>query len=352
MTQAVKIDLPRRPKVALVIDTDDWAFANIARMLETHISDKFEFKIIPSAVLECVDHIFMAAADCDLVHFFWREYLRLLESPLSRIHVERFGFPFEEFERRFLNKPVTTSVYDHLYLDQAAREARSSFFHNQVTAYSVASKRLERIYRELPEYPPPSAVLQDGVALDMFKPSGLERFCTLPGRPVVLGWAGNSRWAAEEEDIKGFNSILMPAIDRLKSKGWNIQTRFADRQVELLPHSSMPAYYNSIDVYVCTSKFEGTPNPVLEAMACGVPVVTTDVGVIPEVFGPAQQEFIMSERSVDAVVDALTRLLAQPALFQTLSEENLRSIQSWDWKIKAQQFGVFFERVLNSAYPR
>ncbi|WZB73295.1 glycosyltransferase family 4 protein [Achromobacter xylosoxidans] len=44
----------------------------------------------------------------------------------------------------------------------------------------------------------------------------------------------------------------------------------------------MPAYYNSLDLYVCPSAIEGTPNPVLEAMACGVPVISTDVGIVPK----------------------------------------------------------------------
>ncbi|CAB3830732.1 D-inositol-3-phosphate glycosyltransferase [Achromobacter aegrifaciens] len=336
----------RRPKIALVIDTDDWAFSNIARMLEVHLSGSFDFKIIPSSVLTCVDHIFLAAADCDMVHFFWREYLRLIESPLSKFHVERFGFSFEEFRRRYLNKPITTGVYDHLFLSPEERQLRSSFFHNEVTAYSVASRRLEKIYCELQEYPPPVAVLEDGVSLDMFRPVGLARFHLPMDRPIVIGWAGNSKWAAEQEDVKGFNTILLPALQILKDEGFDILPRFADRQVELVPHASMPAYYNSIDIYACTSQSEGTPNPVLEAMACGIPVVSVDVGVVPEVFGPEQQRFIVRERSVDAFADALRRLLMQPQLFQVLSAENLHSIRPWDWKFKAQEFAAFFDMVL------
>lgn len=337
-----------KPKIALVIDTDDWAFANIARMLEVYISDQFDFKIIPSSVLSCVDHIFLAAADCDLVHFFWREYLRLIESPFSKVHVERFGFSFDEFRRRYLNKPVTTSVYDHLYLSPEERQLRSSFFRTEVTAYSVASKRLDDIYKSLPEYPAPTMVLQDGVSLDLFQPTGRARFNMPIQRPIVIGWAGNSKWAAEQDDVKGFNTILLPAIEQLKGEGFDIQTRFADRQVALVPHARMPAYYNSIDIYVCASKFEGTPNPVLEAMACGVPVVSTDVGVVPEVFGPQQLGFMVKERSVSAFVEALRRLLTERHLFRTLSEENLQSIQLWHWEIKAQQFAVFFAKVLQS----
>ena len=55
---------------------------------------------------------------------------------------------------------------------------------------------------------------------------------------------------------------------------------FADRQIRMIPHDKMAEYYSKIDLYICTSKIEGTPNPVLESMACGVPIISTDVSDI------------------------------------------------------------------------
>jgi hypothetical protein len=93
----------------------------------------------------------------------------------------------------------------------------------------------------------------------------------------------------------------------------------------------MPAFYGAIDVYVCVSEIEGTPNPVLEAMACGIPIVSTDVGIVPQVFGPEQHRFILPARSIDALVRALRTLLADPALRRRLADENLDRIRSWSW---------------------
>lgn len=85
-----------------------------------------------------------------------------------------------------------------------------------------------------------------------------------------VGWAGNSKWAGELEDFKGYHSLLKPAVEQLQSEGLNIELVLADRQLGFIPHDEMVKYYSQIDVYVCPSKIEGTPNPVLESMACGV----------------------------------------------------------------------------------
>ncbi|WZB62594.1 glycosyltransferase [Achromobacter xylosoxidans] len=114
----------------------------------------------------------------------------------------------------------------------------------------------------------------------------------------------------------------------------------------------MPAYYNSLDLYVCPSAIEGTPNPVLEAMACGVPVISTDVGIVPEAFGPLQKAFIVQERTPDAIASAIRRFHEDRSLFSSLSEENIEYIKSWSWELRAEAFARFFEEALHSARAR
>ncbi|CUI35765.1 glycosyltransferase [Achromobacter kerstersii] len=337
-----------RPKVALVIDVEGWAFSNIARQIQRYLGDRFEFKLISSQEMPEPGQIFMAAADCHLVHFFWREYLRLIDHEWARGCIARTGISFAEFERRFVkNKPVTTSVYDHLHLDDGQIVDRLSFFQQRATSYTVASERLADIYQSIPEMPAPACITQDGVDLDLFTPRKLERFTDMGDRPIVIGWAGNSNWAAELPDIKGFNTILMPAIALLREQGVPVETRFADRQTGYVAHVDMPDYYGGIDLYVCPSLIEGTPNPVLEAMACGVPVISTDVGIVPEAFGPQQKAFIVAERSPEAIAAAIRQMHENRSLFAKLSDENLESIRPWDWRIRVEAFARFFESAID-----
>lgn len=340
--------LPGRPKVALVVDTDSWAFWNIAQQLRCHLSDRFEIRVIPTAVLGNVIQSFLAARDCDIVHVFWREYLRQLGYPYCRTYVEYLGGIYDEFLRDVVRGPaLSTAVYDHLWLEPEALAERQFVYRDLADAYYVCSRRLEAIYRALPAYPAPLMVLEDGVDLGRFFAQDLGRLAAAGQRELVIGWSGNSGWSKELGEFKGVETILRPAVEQLRADGMAVRLELADcARSASIPHDRMVDYYARIDVYVCTSSIEGTPNPVLEAMACGVPVVSTDVGVVPDAFGPMQGQFLLEERSVECLKRALRRLAAEPQLLVRLSRENLESIRGWSWATKAQAFAEYFTRLL------
>lgn len=337
-----------RPKVALIIDTDHWAFGNISRQLQRYLSDRYEFMVIPMDIIDNIDQVLMMTRDCEIVHFFWREHLTLIGTPYYRSYVESLGLSYTEFESRFITaKKITTSVYDHLLLKPEELASRRNIFSHLVDGYTVGSEKLNSIYADIPGYPKPTCIVEDGVDLTLFKPKNLYRLQDVEQRGLVVGWVGNSKWASELEDFKGVHTILRPALEQLQSEGLNVTPFFADRQDRFIPHDQMPDYYSKIDVLVCTSKIEGTPNPVLEAMACGVPVISTDVGIVPQAFGEQQRAFVLKERSTKCLVECLRNLLINPSQLMGLSAENTESIKIWDWSIKAENFNEFFNIILS-----
>ena len=110
----------------------------------------------------------------------------------------------------------------------------------------------------------------------------------------------------------------------------------------MIPHDEMPDYYNNIHIYVCASRTEGHPAPVLESMACGIPVISTNVGIVPELFGTKQKKFIIS-RSKDELKQKITKLINNKKLLKELSNENLIQIQQWSWKNKCKMMKKFFD---------
>ena len=340
-----------KKRIAIVYDKDGWAFCNIANEIKKYLGKEYDITIFPVSVFDDNPVQLLLLADrFDLMHCLWRGQLACLDYEYVRGYIYNMGYTFEEFIEKHL-KPVniTTSVYDHKFLDKESFETTKSF-EKYAKNYTVSSTILRDIYKYLNIDKKPQAVISDGVDLNKFKPSDLERFKVdnLKNRKLKIGWVGNSEFTDSEgdSDLKGVRKIIKPALQELIVEGYPIELKFADRKDGYIPHDKMPEYYNSIDLYICASKNEGTPNPVLESMATGIPIVSTDVGIVRDAFGEKQKEFILKERSKEELKSKLKILLNNLEKFEELSKENLKEIQNWSWEKKCEQFKEFFEKNL------
>ncbi len=332
------------PRVALVVDRPDWAFANNAAALARALSHEFRFHVVPMNTVRPLWRVPMATRGSDLVFHFWRGALLTMRSREFLAEVHRELGDVEEYRRRYLSMPTATQICDHLSLSASDVEEFAPVLVNDVVTYSTTSERLNRHYSRITAYPTPWGVAPDGVDLDLFTPAP----AAVAQGPVRVGWAGNSLWNAGLFDVKGLAAVLRPAMQMLRSEGIDVVGRYQDRAVAMRAHREMPDYYRQLDIFVCASSMEGTPNTVLEAMACGVPVVSTDVGVVPEVFGPLQRRFLLRERSVKAMKDAIGLLVDDPDLRAAIRDENLDHIRHRGWAVVAGTWRRFFQDCLNA----
>jgi glycosyltransferase involved in cell wall biosynthesis len=74
-------------------------------------------------------------------------------------------------------------------------------------------------------------------------------------------------------------------------------------------HDELPLYFNKLKLIVIPSYTEGLPNAMLEAMACGTPVLATSVGVIPNIIINEETGFIMENNSPQCIADTIVRAL-------------------------------------------
>lgn len=348
---ASMIEIPQtrqKPRIGLITDTNNWAFANIARQITKNLSDRFDFETIAlSNDTEHVAQVFLRFKEFDLVHFFWRDILTLVDKEDVIGYFRDRGWDFEYFRTTYLTTlRKTTSVYDHLFLSEAEIQARIPLFNDIAWRYTVCSEKLNQIYRQIACYRDPSHVVEDGVDLELFYPRNLERLGE--DREIVVGWAGNSQWNADNGDFKGLETIIKPAIRQLQAEGYKVRSLFADRAEGFIPHHAMVDFYNRLDVYVCASIIEGTPNPVLESAACGVPFISTDVGIVQQLCGPLQKDFILAERSSGLLAEKIKALATNPPLRVALSKENQEVIQNWTWGHQTRKFGEFFDAALRA----
>ncbi len=330
-----------KKKIALIIDTEGWAFDNIAHQLKNNLTE-FDIDIIPGRIFEGnMIKLFLFGEDYDLIHFLWRGYLTLIDRAEMHNYIEALGMSFEKFKQKYiLNKNITFSVCDELYLS-GDDEWRTEETMKYGKEYFVTSKRLYNIYQQFSKKP--QMVIHDGVDLQKYIPENLDRFKNI--ETVRIGWTGNSKFKDSEGDfdMKGVEGIIKPAIEELQREGYSVELNLADRNIKMIPQEEMPKFYNSIDLYVCASKTEGTPLPIIEAMAMGVPVISTDVGIVSEAVGECNKKYILKERTKEDLKNAIKSIIKNKQDFEEISKENIEKVKQWDWKVIAQQYKEFFE---------
>jgi len=110
-----------------------------------------------------------------------------------------------------------------------------------------------------------------------------------------------------------------------------------------IPQSELPILYSAADLFVYPSLYEGFGLPVLEAMACGVPVITSAVSSMPEVTGDAG--ILIAPGDVDALASAMLRVLTDRALHATLVARGVARARMFSWERTAQATLDVYTRV-------
>ncbi len=94
---------------------------------------------------------------------------------------------------------------------------------------------------------------------------------------------------------------------------------------------NVPIWLNRGDVFLNTTNVDNTPVSVLEAMACGLCVVTTNVGGVPYLVEDEKQALIVPPNDAEAMANAVRRILNEPALAETLSSAGRQKAEQFDW---------------------
>ncbi|MDM8518925.1 glycosyltransferase family 1 protein [Anaerolineales bacterium HSG6] len=147
---------------------------------------------------------------------------------------------------------------------------------------------------------------------------------------------------------------ITPPLIVAGGKGWYYQAIFAlvaelglQERVRFpgyVPQEALPFWYNAATLFVYPSLFEGFGLPVLEAMACGTPVVTSNVSSLPEVAGKAGM--LVKPDNPLQLAQAMHLILNQPDLQQTMRERGLRQAARFRWDKAAQETVTVYKKLL------
>ena len=113
-----------------------------------------------------------------------------------------------------------------------------------------------------------------------------------------------------------------------------------------IPHKELPDWYRTAKCTVLMSSMEGMPNVVLESLACGTPVVATNVGGIPEVV-TKDNGILLPARDADALTTALKDALARNWDRKKISQD----MAYLDWPETARKLHDLFSSILNHKKP-
>jgi glycosyltransferase involved in cell wall biosynthesis len=245
--------------------------------------------------------------------------------------------------RAFLNKAVPRSVKraTHVLADSQATKA------DLIELFGTPAEKI--------------TVLYSGVEA-RFAPvrdqSEIDRICAkyqLP-RPFILSVGTLQPRKNYARLIEAFASIASGVPQHLVitgGQGWLYESIF--EQVSrsglegrvhfpgFVDDADLPVLYSAADLFALVSLYEGFGLPLLEAMACGTPVIGSNVSSLPEVIGAAGLQ--VDPRSVDGIARALTQLMTQPELRQRSIGLGLERAKLFTWDKAARELLAIYDQV-------
>lgn len=157
---------------------------------------------------------------------------------------------------------------------------------------------------------------------------------------------------------------LIQAFDRAKTEGklphqliiageqgWNfdreqavqgIRHREAVRFIGFVPDEDMPALYSAASLFVFPTLYEGFGIPILEAQACGVPVLTSKCSSLTEVGGDGA--FYVDPYDAGSISEEIQAVLADPALAEKLVQQGLQNVKRFSWESSARRLDEIIEK--------
>jgi len=137
---------------------------------------------------------------------------------------------------------------------------------------------------------------------------------------ILIGGSGQSQ--DEIEKYLDENDLN----DKVKLTGW-------------IPHNKLPDYLNKLKLAILPSYTEGLPNLMLEAMACGTPVLATPVGAIPDVITDGETGFIMENNSPAGIVGGVVRALGHPDLERIVEGARALVAREFTYEAAVEKYG-------------
>jgi len=295
----IKVD-ENLKNILLVCDVKGWAWWNKSQYLKHYLSDEFNIFI---------DYVIGPGSN-SLIYKEFDLYFT-------------FGYSYIDYFKKINNIKKMTGVTAHRPL----RVIRGSMMK---TEHVHANSML--LYKELISFHNNVHYVPNGVDENLFVPKSPINF----EGDFVVGHVG------KKCDQKGQCNIIIPAMEKSGTKSITHLNDYRNKK----PYCKMYELYNNMDVFIVASDEDGTPNPALEAAACGRPIISNKIGNMPEFIIDGYNGFIV-EKNIDAYVDKLEWCKNNRDKVAEMGINARKTIEEgWTWKLQAENYREMFRKVL------
>ncbi|MBW4460006.1 MAG: glycosyltransferase family 4 protein [Nodosilinea sp. WJT8-NPBG4] len=243
----------------------------------------------------------------------------------------------------FPQKGSPLTLYFRYYLPQVIRQAEHIICDSEST--------LRDIHHFFGQLPKAATVVPLAYDADHY------RWLDLPRQPYFLYVGSHYTYKNLGRLIEAFAQTTLPAFKLLIAGVPDPRyTPALQAQVEAMglgdrvqflayvPYDQLPRLINQAIALVFPSLWEGFGLPVLEAMACGTPVITSNISSLPEVAGDAALS--VDPYNVGELAEAMTAVASDPTLWMTLHQAGLARVKAFSWEQTGRQTSEILQRYL------
>jgi len=233
-----------KPKILLIPDMPGWAFDRRADYLKKYLSKYYTFEKKYYDFLD-IKKVDWDKYDC--VFFFFWGHKKQLHLDLTR-------------------EKICTGVFS---------------FTRWQSKKAIIKQELKKYKAVVSNNPELADMVQPFHPHVFLAPNGVDETVFYPIKPkknknkFIVGWVGNPDFGSGK--VKGYHDIIVPTLEKMP----DVELRSILAGPKKISHKKLNIFYNQLDVCICASLNEATPNPVMEASAAGVPIITTKVGITP-----------------------------------------------------------------------
>jgi glycosyltransferase involved in cell wall biosynthesis len=299
----IPINKDSKPKILFISDVKGWAWWNKSLILKKYLSDEFDIDV--------------------------KAVLGEGSTPANRIDQTAYdlyftyGFSYIDFLYRVPKFKKSTGVTAH--------RSKNVIFPKMKMADHIHANSM-MLLNELHSM---------GFKHAHYVPNGVEEELFKPLKPIredgelIVGHVGKKCAKKCQE------TIILPAIKKANVKSHTNLRTWKDK----IPLEEMPHTYNSMDLFLVASDEDGTPNPALEAAACGRPIISNRIGNMPEFIIDGYNGFLVPKK-IDAYVEKINYFKENRDELIRMGDNARKTVlEDWTWAKQSEHYRNMFNSI-------